>query len=222
MFQIEYYDSIGSTMDVAREGLVHGRVVQAGQQSGGRGRRGNKWVSPKGNLYQSIVLKPSLPKHVWGQLTFVISVALGQAIENHVDVYNLKWPNDVLVHEKKLAGILIEIIDDFVIIGTGVNVDHAPDNRAKMHDFWDISVNDFRDVFLSEIEKYFMMWEAEGFASIRELWMQKAYKLGEEIQARLPDAIYEGVFEGLDDQGILLLREKDGSLKQINSGEILA
>jgi len=220
MFDIQYFDIVDSTMDVARENLIHGRVVQAGEQAGGRGRRGNAWASPKGNLYQSIVLKPGTPRETWGQLSFIIAVALGKCIEDKIN-YHLKWPNDILINDQKLAGILLEVHDDFVVIGTGVNITHAPDDRAKVSDFWDVSVNDFRDVFLSEIEKYFMMWEEEGFAPIRELWMQHAYKLGENIQARLPNAIYDGVFEGLDDQGILLLRQNDGSLKQINSGEIL-
>jgi len=222
MFQIEYYDSVESTMDIARDNLVHGRVVQAGEQTGGRGRRGNQWVSPHGNLYQSIILKPNSDKQTWGQLSFVIAVALGRACEEHgVSHYHLKWPNDVLINDKKLAGILIEVQGDHVIIGTGVNIQHCDDDRAKVNDFKDISVNDFRDEFLKQIEIYFKIWEEDGFTTIRALWMKKAYRLGAHIQARLPNVIYEGIFENLDNTGILLLREKDGNLRQINSGEIL-
>jgi len=220
MFDVHYYDNVPSTMDIARDTLVHGSVVQAGEQASARGRRGNQWSAPKGNLYQSIVLKPTKPRETWGQLSFVIAVALGKAIEKQT-AYHLKWPNDVLINDQKLAGILIETHDDFVIIGVGVNIKSAPDGCAKIHDFNDMTVNDFRDVFLCEIEKYFNQWQADGFASIRDLWMAYAYRLGETIQARLANVIYEGVFEGLNPQGILLLREKDGYLREINSGEIL-
>ncbi len=222
MFDIEYYETVESTMDIARDDLVHKRIIQAGEQTGGRGRRGNQWLSPKGNLHQSIILKPDTPRESWGQLSFVIAVALGQACEAiGIENYNLKWPNDVLINDKKLAGILIEVQGDYVIIGTGVNIQHCDDERAKVSDFTDISVNDFRDVFLKHIAQYFEIWEEDGFAPIRELWMKHAYRLGGHIQARLPNVTYEGIFEDLDETGILLLRENDGNLRQINSGEIL-
>jgi BirA family biotin operon repressor/biotin-[acetyl-CoA-carboxylase] ligase len=241
MFTIHYFETVDSTMDIARSNLRHGHVIQAGAQTGGRGRRGNQWASPTGNLYQSIILKPSRPIAQWGQLSFVIAVALSQSLlsflrkQEHQNAksdprfrrddnkkINLKWPNDVLIGDKKLAGILIEIANDHVIIGTGVNIKHAPSDRAKISDFSDISVNDFRDVFLEHIETYFNIWQVDGFAPIRALWMARAYKRGETIQARLPNIIYEGIFEDLNDQGILLLREKSGTVREINSGEIIA
>jgi len=216
-------------MDLAREDLTHGRVIQAAEQTSGRGRRGNQWSSPKGNLYQSIVLKPKADCHYWGQLSFVIAVALMKALGTvTIDCpqgtlkLNLKWPNDVLVNDKKLAGILIEAHGDHVIIGTGVNVEMCPDDRAKLHDFCLINVNDFRDIFLDQIKKDVTMWEYEGFAPIRAEWLRHAYRLGEDIQARLPQEVYNGVFEGLNENGVLLLRQKDGSLREIHSGEIIA
>jgi BirA family biotin operon repressor/biotin-[acetyl-CoA-carboxylase] ligase len=127
----------------------------------------------------------------------------------------------VLIGDKKLAGILLEICGDFIMIGTGVNIAHAPDDRAKMHDFCDVSVNDFRDSFLDKIAHYYRLWQEEGFKPIRQEWLSRAYKKGEVIQARLPNIVYEGVFEDLDTQGCLLLREKDGFLREINSGEII-
>ncbi len=224
MFDIHYFESVGSTMDIARDGLVHGRVIQAGEQTGGRGRRGNQWLSPKGNLYQSIILKPTCEKPLWGQLSFVIAVALARSCREvgiGGDDINLKWPNDVLISGKKLAGILIEAYDDHVIIGTGVNIEICPDDRSKITDFHEISVNDFRDAFLKYIRHYYTQWEEIGFENIRDQWMSRAYKLNEPIHARLPNVIYDGVFEGLDESGTLLLREKDGYLRHINSGEII-
>lgn len=223
-YTIQTFESVESTMDIARDAAMNdadeGLVIQAFEQISGRGRRGNAWSSPKGNLYQSIILRPIVERHSWGQLSFVIAVALGAAISDHTP-YHLKWPNDVLINDNKLAGILIEAGDDYVIVGIGVNIEACPVDRAKIHDFWDVSVNDFRNIFLDKIAYYYDLWQMDGFASIRELWLAKAYKIGETIQARTPKAVYEGVFEDLDAQGILLLREKDGLLRQINSGEIL-
>lgn len=226
---IHIFESVVSTMDIARdmaaEGAPEWTVVQADMQTGGRGRRGNAWISPKGNLYQSIILRPIEDKQSWGQLSFVIAVALAKAaafIGIPSQDIALKWPNDVLVKGRKLAGILIEARDDCLILGTGVNVAHAPDDRSKISDYnAAITVDDFRDIFLDYIMDYYYLWEIEGFTSIRTTWIACAYKIGETIQARLADRVHEGVFEDLDEQGILLLREKDGFLRKIHSGEII-
>lgn len=209
----------------AEQGGNEGYVVQAAEQTGGRGRRGNQWTSPVGNLYQSIVLRPLCDKHLWGQLSFVVAVALADAAfacGANAKSLKLKWPNDVLINEQKLAGILIEAHDDFLILGTGVNIMQSPEDRAKVNDFCDLSVQEFRDIFLEKIHMYYTQWNKNGFDDIRQKWLVHAYKFGETIQARLPNAIYEGIFEALDPQGILLLREKDGTLRHIHSGEILA
>lgn len=228
-FDIRYYDSVGSTMDIARDeamnGAAEGLVIQAGEQVTGRGRRGNQWASPKGNLYQSILLRPKASREQWGQLSFVVAVALAIGTLKcecpQGTVIELKWPNDVMVNGQKLAGILIEAGDDYVIVGTGVNIAHAPEDRAKIQDLFDYSVNDFRDVFLSTLNTYYDQWQTEGFKPIQSLWLERAYRLGEPIQARLPNMIYEGVFEDIDSDGNLLLREESGSLRKINSGEII-
>ena len=226
-FDIRYFESVGSTMDIARDeaasGAAEGLVIQAGEQVSGRGRRGNQWISPKGNLYQSILLRPERPRAEWGQLSFVIAVALLKSLEEikcH-ETINLKWPNDVLVQEKKISGILLEAGDGYIIPGIGVNIEHAPEDRSKISDFSNISVDGFRDLFLDQIGRYYDLWQAEGFAQIRDLWLSHAYKMDQVIQARLPNVIYEGVFKGIDAQGNLLLQEKDGSLRTVHSGEIL-
>ena len=229
-FDVHYKDSVGSTMDLARDYIQNHDscdyiVLQGGEQTGGRGRRGNQWLSPYGNLYQSIVLKPHTNRQYWGQLSFVMAVALAQACfeigigKNHVQ---LKWPNDVLIGGQKLAGILIEVDNKHVVIGTGVNIEHCPDNRSKIHDFSTISINEFRDVFLEKIAQCYAQWEKDGFAPIRDQWLGHAYKLKEPILARINTAEFEGVFEGLDLDGTLLLREKDGFIRNINAGEIIA
>jgi BirA family biotin operon repressor/biotin-[acetyl-CoA-carboxylase] ligase len=216
-------------MDIACDFIAQkcpeGTVIQAGEQTVGRGRRGNAWSSPKGNLYQSLILKPDLPKNHWGQLSFVIAVALYEtciAIGIDKNIIQLKWPNDILLDEKKCAGILLEVIEDHIVIGTGVNIANCPDDKSKINDYILIECNDFRDVFLEKIMFFYSYWQSNGFKGIKNQWLEHAYKIGEVIQARLPNVIYDGIFEGLDENGTLLLREKDGLLRLINSGEILS
>lgn len=228
MFDIRYFDTVDSTMDIVRDlasqGIAEGLVVQGGEQTGGRGRRGNTWTSPKGNLYQSILLRPSVARMRWGELSFVIAVALADTVlQCGVDDEDiaLKWPNDVLVKGEKLAGILIEAGDDFVIVGTGVNIQLAPEDKARLSDYTDLSIDQCRDIFLGCIKHYYSMWQETGFAPIREKWMGKAYRLHEMIQARTPQSVHEGVFEGLDENGTLLLRLKNGEVQKVTSGEII-
>lgn len=216
-------------MDIAREAAEQGHdgyfVIQAGEQVSGRGRRGHHWASPKGNLYQTILLRPSVPRQFWGQLSFVIAVALSETVQDiandPVPKIDLKWPNDVLISGRKMAGILIEAGDDFVLIGTGVNVEHAPEDRAKINDFADMSVDAVRDVFLSKIGEYYEIWQNDGFDSIRTLWMQKSYRKGLQIQANLKDRSITGIFHDIDKNGALILRSDQGEDYVITSAEII-
>ena len=227
-FEIHYFDTVVSTMDLAREevekNVSEGFVVQAGEQLSGRGRRGNVWMSPIGNLYLSLILKPTLDRQNWGQLSFVIAVALYDtllSINPELKNVNLKWPNDVLVNEKKIGGILIEVHNDYVIVGTGVNVEKAPDIKSKIHDFTNINVNNVRDILLSKIEKYYTIWQTHGFDLIRENWISKAYKINHKIQANTMEKTIVGVFVNIDKNGALILKTDNGEDYCITSSEII-
>ena len=228
-FDIRYYESVVSTMDIASDAAIanayEGLVIQAGEQQSGRGRRGNQWTSPKGNLYQTIVLKPKVARQDWGQLSFVIAVALAMAVlqaDKFADIdLRLKWPNDVMINGKKLAGILIEAGADYVLIGTGVNLEHAPDDRARIQDFSRISLNSFRDIFLDAISTYYNLWQEKGFIPIRDLWMTFAFKKGQVITANLKNQSIRGVFQNIDNSGSLILRSSDGEEHVITSSEII-
>ena len=227
-FDIRFYDSVASTMDVARQALLEnadeGTVIQAGEQKSGRGRRGHEWSSPKGNLYQSLILKPIVERACWGEMAFIIAVALADAVRpllRNDQKLNLKWPNDVLIRNQKLAGILIEAGDDFVIVGTGVNIAHAPDGRSKLNDFTDIDVNTFRDILLSHIAFNYTEWQNEGFETIRIKWLASAYRKNDRIQVSLKNRVLEGIFENIDKSGALILRSDNGEKHNITSAEII-
>src|SRR5471030_691785 len=136
-FTVWHLDRIGSTNDEARrmanEGAPHGTVVHADEQTAGRGRLAHTWFSPPGNLYLSIVLRTNQPAARTAELSFLASLAVADTVEAMLPRQTrtlLKWPNDVLVNGAKIAGILLEQIDDATIMGIGVNVLQAPSTGA--------------------------------------------------------------------------------------------
>lgn len=206
----------------AEEGISENTVIWAHRQSAGRGRHGNNWDSPEGNLYMSLIIKLELDKKHIGQLSFIASVALANVLSNLLDrknKINLKWPNDVLINDKKLAGILVETEAnaDWAVIGMGVNVKSAPDGAVCLKDVGvNIEVKDLLDMLLDQIKVLLR----QDFKHIREIWLKHAYKVNEEIRARLSKETLFGIFRGIDEDGVLLLEMKDGTLRKINSGEV--
>lgn len=232
VFHITAFDTIGSTSDEARmrarDGAPHGTVIRADEQTGGRGRRGNTWTSPKGNLYLSVVLRPGVAAAQAGQLSFVAATALADAVAlvaPGADVA-LKWPNDLLLDGKKAAGILLETETtdnriDWVVLGMGVNIAQAPEYAAKLNDAsGDVDPDTMMDAVLAALQNRYAQWRADGFAQIRADWLSRAAGLGGRITVRLPDSELEGVFAGLEDDGTLLLEQDGGAQRRIASGEV--
>jgi len=131
-----------STNDEARRladsGAPHGTVVQALQQTGGRGRRGRTWISPPGNLYASFVLRLVCPAIRHGEIGFVMALAVADAVDAAAGhgCARLKWPNDVLLGGAKVAGVLVETSGS-AIAGVGINIAHAPADQLALCDGWE-------------------------------------------------------------------------------------
>lgn len=126
-FRLLWREKVSSTNDELRElaekGMAEGLVLVAEEQAAGRGRRGAEWFSPKGeSLAFSVLLRPSEPKAFWSRLSLAAGLAVAEGLESHVPLAEIKWPNDVLIGGKKIAGILVEAGADFVIVGIGINV----------------------------------------------------------------------------------------------------
>ncbi len=127
---IRWYDKVDSTNDVAREWakveMRDGLVVVADAQTNGRGRRGAAWVTPTGEaLAFSLVLRPSMSRSQWSRLALVTGLAVAKVLETRGLIAEVKWPNDVHIAGKKICGILLESVDDFVVVGVGVNINVA-------------------------------------------------------------------------------------------------
>lgn len=239
-WKVHTYAQLESTQDYVRdlaedeEFFPEGTVVQSLVQTKGRGRRGNEWQSPMGNLYMSVLLRPECKATMAGQLSFVVAVALSAAMDEVMadgHVKTLKWPNDILIDGKKAAGILLESnitplgIADYVVAGIGVNLMNAPEGAVGLREVAkgpQVPVHPFRDIVLSHLSAYYRHWQTAGFADIRARWLAQAHGLGQPLLARLPDREQKGTFVGLDADGALLLEKEAGmDLLKISAGEIL-
>jgi BirA family biotin operon repressor/biotin-[acetyl-CoA-carboxylase] ligase len=216
--------------------------ITAREQTAGRGRRGNIWNSPPGNLYATLLLKdPASPSHA-PELSFVAALAVYDAILDRAPNLRrslaLKWPNDVLCGGAKLAGILIESLKLetrlgldtglALAVGIGVNCRHHPSETSyPATDLAalgvQVSAGDLFSALSLAMMRRLDRWRGgEGFAAIRADWLDRASGLGEEIQARLPGRTLVGRFEALDENGCLLLRLADGSIETIVAGDVFA
>lgn len=234
-WKIHTYAQLPSTQDYVKElgdeGLPEGIVVQCLTQTKGRGRHGNTWTSPMGGLYMSILLRPRCPAAMAGQLSFVVAVAVSAAIGEVLMVGHtktLKWPNDILLDGRKCAGILLEsgvkgAMIDWLAAGIGVNIMSAPEGAVCLQEVGkgrQVPVHPFRDIVLSHLSAYYAHWREKGFTEIRDLWMEQAHALGEEITARTGDHKETGIFKGINENGELLL-EQNGRVKTISAAEII-
>ncbi len=234
-WRVQLYQSVETTQNHAQEAVdadeAEGFVVQALMQESGKGRHGNQWSSPIGNLYMSLLLRPTCALEQAGELAFVVAVALSAALDDYIEpskhTKTLKWPNDILIDGLKLSGILLEsdIKDNklnVIIVGMGLNIFKAPDLAVGLNDIAEIPVyvNTVRDNILDKLSYYYEFWQKKGFAPIREAWLKQAHGLGERMTARLPNASYKGTFKGITEEGSLILEMDDGTEKIIHTGDV--
>jgi BirA family transcriptional regulator, biotin operon repressor / biotin---[acetyl-CoA-carboxylase] ligase len=237
-YRLISYDVVGSTNDeakrLAHSGAEEGTLVWALEQTAGRGRRGRAWSSPRGNLYASLILRPGCPPSRAAQLGFVAALAIGDALGSTcepLEGLSYKWPNDVLVRGRKIAGILLESelgqgeIPEFVVAGVGINLVTSPkntENRATS-----IAEQGLRPVApanaLEEFARHFRAWverwREDGFAPVRTAWLANAIFLGEPIEVQLDGPTLRGRFLDIDQHGALVL-EAAGEIRRISAGEI--
>ena len=229
-------DAVGSTNDEARArarlGAADGTIVWARSQTAGRGRRGRAWASPAGNLYVSLLLRPSGPPATVAQLGFVAALALADTLQQAAPLAatTLKWPNDVLLGGRKLAGILLESEGarrdgvDALILGLGVNLAaHPADAEFPATDLRaegaTLAAEAALESFVAAFDRWRQRWVSEGFAPARAAWRARAHGLGQPIRVRLADATLEGIFADLDAEGFLLLDTRDGR-RRVSAGDV--
>ncbi len=226
----------GSTNDeagrLARAGARHGTIVIASAQRTGRGREGRAWQSPAGmGLYLSAVLRPPLPLVDVPPMTLAIGIGLCDAVRATGAPATLKWPNDLLVDRKKLAGVLVESQSqgtrlEAVVIGIGVNIAgrlpaEVSDTAITLEDAADSQID--REAFiaavLANVEHWVDRYVAMGLQAIIPAW-QDRMAVGLSARATVDGATLIGTVDGLDDDGALLLRGADGAVHRVRSGDV--
>lgn len=224
-------DWVGSTNQEARrrayDGALPRTVVCAREQLAGRGRDGRVWHSPEGNVYLSALVRPDIRSGRMPELSFVAALAVADAVDRLLPPGRtslLKWPNDLLVNDAKIAGILIETAGATVIIGIGLNVAHAPDDATRRTTSLQlegvtVTVPEARAVLLDALSERLAQWQQSGFAATRADWLARAHPLGTRLEVRNPAT--EGRFAGLDEDGALLL-DTDQGRRRIVAGDVIA
>lgn len=229
-------ETVGSTnaeaLARARNGERGPLWITAATQSQGRGRSGREWISPPGNLYTTLLLTEPCAPAVAPQLAFVAGLAVYDAVAacaaQLASELALKWPNDLLLDGKKLAGILIESETAPVLqlaIGIGVNcTSHPPGALYPTTDLTAFGVNITPEMLFTALSRAMQhrlaQWnKGASFAQIRADWLARAAGLGQTIRVRLPEREFSGRFEGLDQTGRLLVNES-GRVTAIAAGDV--
>lgn len=238
---VVYFDSVDSTQKIAhqlaQDQAPEGTLVIAEEQKTGRGRMARNWYSPSGTgIWMSVLLRPTLPPQKAPQFTLITAVAVVQAIHDVCDIQvEIKWPNDILVNNRKITGILTELQADSeqihsLIIGIGMNVNQQTDDFPE--ELLDIatSLSIAKGEIISRakvvqrvmfhLERYYKIYMEKGFAPIKLLWESYALSIGKHITARTMNGTLTGIALGITDEGVLLLEDENGTIHQIYSADI--
>jgi BirA family transcriptional regulator, biotin operon repressor / biotin---[acetyl-CoA-carboxylase] ligase len=239
--EMVYRQSIESTQNIAislaEKGEVN-TVVIAEQQSGGRGRMKRKWLSPRGGVWLSVVLKPAVPTVTSTMLPFVAAIAVCDAIKEATNLAaTLKWPNDVMVADKKVAGILLDLSAEaetvnYAVIGIGINAnvdasklkidrEGKPAVTSLMDELGhDVNRLQLTKLLLEKIELFYMALEKNGPAAIVAEWCKRSDMMGKKVNVIQQDKRYDGIAADVNDDGSLRVRTTKGDMN-VTSGDVL-
>jgi len=234
---IHLFQTLSSTMDKARElarsGAPNFSVVIAEEQTRGRGRLNRKWLSDRGGLWFTLILRPDLPPPLAFQVNFAASLSLARTLKNKycLDV-SVKWPNDILLEGQKLAGLLSEMethgdMISFVNIGIGLNVNNTPQidepNAISIKTVLgkNICRRELLSSFFDDFEKQLMEIKSLQAHSVRlmEQWKQMTSTIGKDVRIETFGDIYRGIAVDVDVTGALIIRQEDGTERKIIYGD---
>lgn len=230
--KIHYFDQVDSTMDIARnlarKGCPDFTVVIGGEQQKGRGRLKRTWLSAPGGLYFTIVLRPPIPPILSTRVNFAAAMILARTLRRLFAIEAMvKWPNDILVADKKIAGLLSEMEAEadrvaYINIGLGINVNNDPTSSEPL-------ASSLKIILGREISKRYLLSEfldeLENFMSRGTLddvvvqWKQHTITLNRHVRIATTQEVFEGLAVDVDENGTLLLELADGSIQKIVYGD---
>ncbi len=236
-WRLEVFEVLGSTSDHciarAKAGAAEGLAILAHQQSAGRGSRGRQWQSPPGNLNLSVLLRPSLPASESSIFPLLAGIAVADAICAFLPAQAapmLKWPNDVLLDQGKLAGILIDAAPnatnlEWLVIGIGINLAHAPEIPARRTSTLQAHGGEATPEAAAQIVLHYLGFWLEhlgssGAASVLDAWQQRAHPIGTCLTVQTGGLAVTGRYAGLSPEGELLLNVED-RIERFHTGETL-
>lgn len=239
--EILCFDEVDSTNTVAKFlaefGSEEGTVVISEVQTKGKGRHGKKWESPTGGIWLSIILKPEIDPSKAPLITLATGVAVAKTLRKIGIDARIKWPNDILIKDKKVSGILTEAnarfsTVDYVIVGIGIdsnlNIDVLPEKlqegstTLKNELETKITETDLITKFLNEFENVYDLFKEEKFDDILYDWRKMSQTIGSYVKIKQPlGKFLKGYAVGINNNGALILEEGNGNLKKIISGECI-
>jgi BirA family biotin operon repressor/biotin-[acetyl-CoA-carboxylase] ligase len=232
---IHYFASIGSTMTeavrLAAANVEHGTIVIADRQTAGMGRLGRSWISEQDlGIYCSILLRLSLPPARLPVASLLLGLAVAEAIQNATSLAcDLRWPNDVLINDRKVCGILTQLVDSCIVAGIGINVNQTefepglrtPATSLRMESGLIQSRESLLIALLSSLDSFCNLLQTQGTdAILRTFSASSSYVVGRRVTVE--DGGWQGITAGLDECGFLMLRASDGHLRRLSAGGVRA
>ena len=240
--ELYLFKEVMSTNTVAKflseNDVNNGTVIISEKQSGAKGRLGKSWESPLGGIWLSLVVKPNVDHSKIPMITLATGVAVVKTLERiGIENAEIKWPNDVMINDKKVCGILTEAITKFnsiesVIIGVGIDANFDVNVLSKELQegttTLDIELghrvdeNEIIRFFLEEFERIGILFEEGGFERILKEWRKYSYSIGKIVEVREPfSKSYDGYVLGISREGALVVEKIDGTLEKVISGECI-
>jgi BirA family transcriptional regulator, biotin operon repressor / biotin---[acetyl-CoA-carboxylase] ligase len=214
---------------LAAQGADEGLWIRAETQSAGRGRMGRNWVSPKGNLYASTLIRLQETDPAAATLGLVAGIAVHEVIADYtgIDTIRIKWPNDIVANGAKLSGILLERAGDSVVIGIGINLvthpalaDRATTSIAELTGYAPDPAA-CTEALAESFARAVGTWRRFGLREILQRWQHYAHPVGTAVAIHLPDGeMINGRYEGLGDDGALTLKLATGGVRAIHAGDV--
>ena len=238
--EVIFLDTVDSTNNYAKrlaeDGAVHGTLVVADFQSGGKGRRGKTWVTPRGTtIAMSIVVRPQIRPEKASMFTLVIGMAAAKAVQEVTGLSaQIKWPNDLVVNGKKLSGTLTEMSTElegihYVVIGTGINANIAefPEEIKEIATSLQVELGHPVDrgaiicACMTAFEEYYEKFiEKQDMSLLIEDYQKLLVNKDQEVRVLEPGNEYNGIARGIDELGQLLVETADGHIEKVYAGEV--